>query len=90
MDVILISFPVTIGEPRWPKPPFTAEAWPKDGNPALRAIGSTPIKSLEALVPKIIAERDLWEPDSLRWEKLELSREKAEHMLKNPDEFSLW
>ena len=90
MDVILIAFPVTIGEIKTMKPPCTAEAWPKDGNPALRAEASTPIKALEALLPKIIAERDLMEPDSLRWEKLELAREKAVQMLENPIQFSLW
>jgi hypothetical protein len=90
MDVILITFPVSIGEPKALKPPCTAEAWPADGNPALRANGSTPIGALEELLPKIVRERDFCEKDSLRWEKLDLSRAKAEYMLANPADFSLW
>jgi hypothetical protein len=90
MDVIRITFPVSIGGHKYPKPPCTAEAWPEDGNPNLRANGLTPIGALKELLPKIISERDLYEKDGLRWEKLDLSRAKAEHMLANPADFSLW
>lgn len=90
MDVILISFPVTIGEPRGQKPLCIAQAWPKDGNPALCANGITPKISLERLLPMVLSEMDRADPDSFLWDKLDLARERAEGMLANPDDFSLW
>lgn len=90
MDVIRISFPMNIGEPRGPKPLCTAQAWPNDGDPALCANGLTPKNALERLLPMILSAMDRLEPDSLQWEKLDLARERAEGMLAKPEEFSLW
>jgi hypothetical protein len=90
MDVILITFPMTIEEPRAQKPPCTAEAWPNDGDPVLCATGDTPKHALERLLPMILSEMDRLDPDSLTWDKLDVARERAEGILAKPEEFSLW
>lgn len=79
--MITVSYPSWIGDPPNPIPPNVAEACPNEGNPNLRAEGSSAREALEKLVPKIEAEMIRIGRDDINWTKYLVAIERAQEML---------